>query len=93
MRRNGAQRSAQVREVRAELHALKSIHGKFVTDIQVAGLFAVVGDAGVCADALALWPRPGWVEKVCGPYPPSLELANPEDSASIEEWGSGGTGT
>jgi hypothetical protein len=82
-----------VREVRAELHAMRRVHGRYVTDVQVASLFEVVGDAGVCADALALWPRPLWVEKVCGPYPPSLELANPEDTASVEEWGAGGIST
>lgn len=90
MRRNGAAKSPEVLEVRAELRLLRSIHGKYVTDIQIAGLFAVVGDAGVCADALALWPRPLWVERVCGPYPANLELSNPEDVATIDEWGASG---
>lgn len=86
-------RSTEVLEVRRELHLMRSIHGGYVTDAQIAGLFQVVGDAGVCADALALWPRPLWVEKVCGPYPPSLELANPEDVASVAEFGPLGEGT
>jgi hypothetical protein len=93
MRRNGSRRTAEVLEVRAELRLLRSVHGGYVTDAQVAGLFAVVGDAGVCADALSIWPRPMWVEKLVGPYPANLELSNPEDVAGIEEWGAGGTGT
>jgi hypothetical protein len=93
MRRNGQGRSDHVLEVRRELRLIRSVHGGYVTDAQVASLFQVVGDAGVCADALGLWPRPLWVEKLVGPYPPSLELANPEDTASVDEWGAGGTGT
>jgi hypothetical protein len=91
MRRNG--RSDHVLEVRRELRLIRSVHGGYVTDAQVASLFQIVGDAGVCADALGLWPRPLWVEKVVGPYPPSLELANPEDVASVEEFVPLGEGT
>jgi hypothetical protein len=91
MRRHG--RSTHVLEVRAELRLLRSVHGGYVTDAQVASLFEVVGDAGVCADALGLWPRPLWVEKVCGPYPANLELSNPDDVASVEEFGPLGEGT
>jgi hypothetical protein len=78
---------AQVRQVRAELDAQHRLHGRYVTDVQVQRLMFRTGDAGLAADAISMWPRPGWVEAICGPYPPTLELANPEDVASVAEFG------
>jgi hypothetical protein len=78
---------AQVRLFRAELDAAHRLHGRYVTDVQVQRLMFKVRDVGLAADALAMWPRPEWVEGICGPYPPTLELANPEDVASVREFG------
>ena len=71
--------------VRAEL--VSKPHGRYVTDVQVWAVMTRAKSPGVAADAICMWPRPQWVEDVCGPYPASLELANPEDVASEQEWG------
>lgn len=92
-RRNASERAADIRLVRAELRAMRRVHGRYVSDPQVAALVAEVGDAGVAADALVMFPRPAWVEVLCGPFPASLELASLEDVASVEEFGPLGEGT
>lgn len=91
--RTSAARSKAVRAVRAELLAMHRPHGRFLRDVQIARLVAIVGDAGLAADAIAMWPRPLWVQDICGPYPDALELANPEDVADVAEWGHCGEGT
>lgn len=85
--------NADVLAVRGEFKAQRRVHGRFLTDAQISAVFKVVGNAGVCADALVMHPRPSWVEALAGPFPASLELADPNDVASIAEWGSFGEGT
>lgn len=97
--RTSRERAYVVRAVRAELAAMHRSHGRFVSDLDIARLSAHVQRAGatdvpwLVASSLSMWPRPPWVEAVVGPYPASLELSNPEDTASLDEWGSSGTGT
>lgn len=84
--------AAQIREsaaeVRSELAVAHRVHGQSIPDLKLYKLVLIChGNAGLAADALCMWPRPGWVEATLGPYPPNLELANPDDVASVEEWG------
>lgn len=84
--RDGLARKA-VREVRVELVHNGKRAGRAVSDEQVLRVWLHVGrDVGVAADSIGLWPRPAWVEVLCGPYPDG-ELSNPDDVASAEEWG------
>lgn len=46
----------------------------------------------LAADALVQWPRPFWLMDLLGShaqYPLDLEMTNPADIASPEEWGKG----
>lgn len=88
--RTARERASTVRMIRAELTV---VHGRYVDDLSLAKMFSIVGDAGLVADAVRLWPRPAWVERLLGPYPASLELANPLDTADPGEWGGAGEGT
>lgn len=90
MGRSARERALAVRMIRAELTV---VHGRYVDDLSLARLFSVVADVGVAADAIRMWPRPAWLEALLGPYPASLELSNPEDVASVEEFGPLGEGT
>lgn len=100
--RTSRQRSEMVRAVRVELAAMHRSHG--ISDLDIARLEADIRRVSVqrgepvardrlpwlVAAALGMWPRPPWVSAVVGPYPANLELANPDDTASVDEWGSAG---
>jgi hypothetical protein len=49
----------------------------------------------ICADAIALWPRPDWLVVLIGhsPHDGALtEMLHRDDRATVEEWGGWGMG-
>lgn len=81
------------REVRLELGPAHRAHGAATQDLKLWLLCErCQGAPGLAADAMMMFPRPMWVEAILGQYPANLELANPEDVASVAEWGSADLG-
>lgn len=83
----------QTDPIRTAREQMAASHRRWVTDLDIARLVEVTGDPGLAADSIGMWPRPTWVEDLIGPFPASLELANPADVASVEEYGPLGEGT
>lgn len=91
--RLGHQIRIAARDVRLQLGPAHRQHGLSVPDLKLYTLCnRCQGSPGLAADAMMMYPRPGWVEGILGPYPAGLELANPEDVASVAEWGSADLG-
>ena len=82
--------------IRSELHKRRMHHADKLTDLDLHKLYTKLSAlpvderVGLAADALVQWPRPDWLTDLIGPYPLELELLNPADVASVEEWGSCG---
>ena len=83
-------------KIKRELQDRGLHHADRLTDMDLHRLYEkfsglpVADRVGLAADALVQWPRPAWLVDLLGVYPLELELLNPGDVASREEWGSFG---
>lgn len=89
----------QVRRLREELDGRCYAEAIRYTDTDLLAVIAHVGDGGadaaaavgVVADAMLMWPRPGWLTRIVGPGDmPDLELLHPDDRAHPDAWGAAG---
>jgi hypothetical protein len=83
----------KVNKLRADLTRRRIPHAT-LTGKQLLLVIELVGDVPLSADAIAMYPRPPWLELMVGPFPTEAvidvelaEMRHRDDRADIGEWG------
>lgn len=74
--------------LRVELRRRQHPDTNTLTTAQLAGVALRVKDIELAADAIFMWPRPGWLQRMIGPGSmPQVEMLHSEDRAHPGDWG------